>query len=55
MFEHTREDDYVYICNNLKENGTYYHEIFLIYIDDCLVVGHYPEKVMISIGHTVKK
>lgn len=49
-FTSTRIDPDVYIRKGSKPNGFKYYEMLLVYVDDCLVVSHDPEKIMIDIG-----
>jgi hypothetical protein len=49
-FKPTRVDADVYIRKSKKLDGTQYYEMFLVYVDDCLVVSHAPADIMKMIG-----
>ena len=46
----TRVDADVYRRESKKANGEAYYELLLVYVDDCMVVSHDPEKTMKAIG-----
>ena len=41
-------DDDTNILMNIVENGTYYSKLLLDYPDNCLIMSHGPEKMMIA-------
>ena len=54
VFIPTRVDNDMYIQKNIKENGTYYYQHLVVYVDGCLIVSHDLEKVMIATGDWFK-
>jgi hypothetical protein len=49
-WESTRVDSDVYRRKCRKEDGTSYHELLLVYVDDCMAVSHDPKAIMESIS-----
>ena len=49
-FISTRVDADVYTRKSKGDDGAYYYEMMLVYVDDCLVISKAPKAIMIQIG-----
>jgi hypothetical protein len=45
-FKPCRGDMDVWRCEAVKANGDKYYEYILVYVDDCLAISEFPQKIM---------
>ena len=51
-FKSSRVDPDMYYRRNMRQDGSAYYELLLVYVDDVLAISHNPEAIMKAIGKT---